>query len=178
MVSNEKNLSTLRQHYPVFGERVVLSSTSERVDAQEKKPEDVYITIVVSMSAAVHPSQRKVNAEDIAAAATSLQSMGYTVFTGGIGLHAMAERSSVGVASTSEQACGDKDMAGLPGGPPCILYFRRDLEAVAEETKQELTSAQAIPDERIRYVDPANTSQAMQELLEKSGLDILVVLGQ
>lgn len=145
---------------------------------QEKKPEDVYITIVVSMSTAVHPSQRKVDDKSIAAAVTSLQSMGYTVFTGGIALHAMAENSSVNVALMSPQACGDKDMAGLPGGPPCLLYFRRDLEAVAEKTKQMLRTAQVIPEESVRYVDPANTRPAMQELLEKSGLDIVVVLGQ
>jgi hypothetical protein len=59
------------------------------------------------------------------------------------------------------------------GDPPCILYFRRDLEAVVEKTKQVLTLAQAIPDERVRYVDPANTRETMQELLEKSGLDIV-----
>jgi len=52
------------------------------------------------------------------------------------------------------------------------------LEAIAEKIKQVLTPAQAIPDERVRYVDPANTRQSMQELLEKSGLDIEVVLGQ
>jgi hypothetical protein len=69
-------------------------------------------------------------------------------------------------------------MAGLPDGPPCVIYFRRELEAVAGKIKQVLTPAQAIQDERLRYVDPADTTQSMQELLEKSGLDIVVVLGQ
>jgi hypothetical protein len=128
--------------------------------------------------AAIPPSQRKVNDTSIAEAITSLQSTGYTVFTGGIQLNAMTANTSTGVAYTSPVACGDKDMAGLHGGPPCILYFRRDVEAVAEKTKQMLTPAQEIPDERIRYVDPTNAPPAMQELLEKSGLDILVVLGQ
>jgi len=127
VVSNEKNLSTLRQYYPVFGERVVLAPTGQRIDVQEKKPEDVYITILVSMSPTIPPSQRKVNDTSIAAAATSLQSTGYTVFTGGIGLHAMAATSSVGVTQMSTIDCGDRDMAGIAGGPPCILYFRRDL---------------------------------------------------
>jgi hypothetical protein len=177
MVSNEKNLSTLRQRYPVFGERVVQAFTGQRIDVQEKKPEDVYITIVVSMSPAVPPSQRKVDDTNIAAAITSLQSMGYTVFTGGIGLWVMAGTSSTGVVQISPSACGDIDMA-VPGDPPCILYFRRDLESVVEKTKQMLTPAQAIPDERVRYVDPANIREVTQELLEKSGLDIVVVLGQ
>jgi hypothetical protein len=178
VVSNEKNLSTLRERYPVFGERVVVASMGERVDAQEKKPEDVYITLLVSMSPAIHPSQRKVNAEDIAAAVTDLQSTGYTVFPGGIGLYARAETSSATVAQMSSQVCEDRALASSLGGPPCILYFRRDLEAVVEKTKQILTPAQAIPDEKIRYTNPAIARPAMQELLEKSGLDIVVVLGQ
>jgi hypothetical protein len=139
---------------------------------QEKKPGDVYITIDVSMSTTIPPSQRKVNDTNIAAAVTSLQSTGYTVFTGGIALNSKSANSSVGVVWTSPLACGDLDMT-VRGDPPCILYFRRDLEAVVEKTKQVLTLAQAIPDERVRYVDPANTRETMQELLEKSGLDIV-----
>ena len=177
VVSNEKNLSTLRKNYPVFGERVVMASTGQLVDVQEKKPEDVYISLVVSMPMTISPSQRKVNDTDIAAAVTALQSAGYTVFTGGIGLYARAENTSTGMVHTSSQNCTGPDITP-PIQAPCILYFRHGLEAVVEKTKQMLTPAQAIPDESIRYVEPVKSTQAMQELLEKSGLDIVIVLGQ
>jgi hypothetical protein len=126
VVSNEKNLSTLRQNYPVFGERVVVASGGGRIDAQKKKPEDVYINLLVSMPPNIHPSQRKVNDIDIATAVTTLQSTsGYTVFINSIVLYAWAENSAVSVDQMSPQSCGD--MAVLPGGPPCILYFRQQF---------------------------------------------------
>jgi hypothetical protein len=144
---------------------------------QQKKPEDVYISLVVSIPTATLPSQRKVNDTNIAAAVTALQSTGYTVFTGGIGLYVMAENTSSGIEHTSSHNCRSPIVA-LPMDAPCILYFRHGLEAVVEKTKQLLAPAQAIPDESISYVDLANTKQTMQELLEKSGLDIVIVLGQ
>ena len=37
-------------------------------------------------------------------------------------------------------------------------------------------AAQAVPDDRVQFVDPAKLQPNFKELLEKSGIDVVVVL--
>ena len=61
---------------------------------------------------------------------------------------------------------------------PCIMYFRETLKSSAMEVRYLLKVAQAVPDARILYVDPKQLDDQKRELLDLSGVDIIVVLGQ
>ena len=58
------------------------------------------------------------------------------------------------------------------------MYFKEELREKAIEIKNLVSPAQAIPEDKVRYVPPKGMVPLYQELLQKSALDIVVVLGQ
>jgi hypothetical protein len=62
--------------------------------------------------------------------------------------------------------------------PPCVLYFRPDLRERVLKLRLLIGSAQAISEDRFRYVQPENLSSTKRELLNRSGLDIVVIQEQ
>ena len=62
--------------------------------------------------------------------------------------------------------------------PPCILYFDQTVRSSAFEIRNLVKGAQNIPDERIKYISPAKLPDLFRELINVSGIDIVVVLGK
>jgi hypothetical protein len=102
----------------------------------------------------------------------SLSEHKYTVFFRDVVLYATSGSTTQGVV----QFAGDSCQLTASRNPPCILYFRQALKARAAEVRHLVRSAQVVPEERINYVDPMKLEDALQELLQKSGVDIVVVL--
>lgn len=129
------------------------------IDPAQKKPQDVYIALIPE------------GGSESGAVTTLLQNENYRVFSGGVSLYGAAGRTGQGLISI-----GDCSVAAV-SGPPCIVYFRPELKETAARIKTLLGQVQIVPDDRVRYVDPGKLAPLAQELLQKSGLDILVVLG-
>jgi hypothetical protein len=168
-VRSEKNAASLIDIYPgLFGQHVVGTRTG-CIDVSRKKPTDIYLTLAVgaqNMSTAL-------TAPAVGNAITLLAREGITVFVGGVSMWATSGRSSQGVDSIAEDSCA---MASLK--PPCVLYFRPDLRERVLKLRLLIGSAQAISEDRFRYVQPENLSSTKRELLNRSGLDIVVIQEQ
>jgi len=167
-VSIERNVASIRDAYPVFGQRVA-GGTEGWIDASKKKAQEVYVNLVL----AVRPdSPGQLDAGQIGQVMASLKNQGYQVFLGDLGLHTTSGRTSQQLFQTSPHSC----RLGNVQRPPCLLYFRSDLKDTAAKLKGLVTPAQAIPDDRIRYVEPTQLEPLAQEFLQKSGLDVVIVL--
>lgn len=165
-VSNEKNATSIRDVYPILGERVA-GWRDGNIDPAQKKANDVYVSIVVAIGSGV-PS--RLSEEKVGRIMTLLKDESYSVFLGGVSLYATSARTSQSIFSIR-----DCSLAGV-SDPPCIIYFRPELKETAAKIRTLITQEQLVSDDRFRYVDPGKLTSLAQELLQKSGLDILVVL--
>ncbi len=167
-VRSEKNAASLIDIYPgLFGEHVVGTRTGY-IDVSRKRPDDIFLTLVVS----AQNMSTTLTAPAVGNAITSLEGDRITVFLGGVNMWATSGRSSQGLDSMGEDSC---ELAKL--NPPCVLYFHSGLKTRVLKLRSLLRSAQDISDDRLRYVPPETLSSTKRELLNKSGLDIVVVLG-
>jgi hypothetical protein len=62
-------------------------------------------------------------------------------------------------------------------GAPCIVYFRETMRAKALEARQLLDSTEHISDDRVRFVSTKTLKDDLRELVEKSDVDMAIVLG-
>jgi hypothetical protein len=62
-------------------------------------------------------------------------------------------------------------------GVPCVVYFRDGIRAKALEARDLLSGVEKIPDDRVGILPISKLLPAQKELVEKSGLDIVIVLG-
>ena len=166
-VSNEKNAASIREAYPILGERVA-GWRDGYLNPAQKKAQDVYVSLVLEAGS---DSRARLNEEKAGQVMTLLQNENYRVFLGGVSLYATPVRTGQGLFSIS-----DCTVAAV-SGPPCIVYFRQELKETAARIKTLFRQVQIVPDDHFRYVDPGKLAPLAQELLQKSGLDILVVLG-
>jgi len=166
-VAAEKNIARIREVYPIFGKRVA-GSRDGWIDISQKPPHVTYINFNLAVWA-----RNRLSEERIGQAVTSLQARKYRVFLGPVSLYATTGTSSQGLgAEFDEFGC---KLAGRI--PPCILYFDQRLKSTALEVRDLVRTAQTVPDDGVQYVEPIKLEALVQELLQKSGIDILVVLG-
>lgn len=173
-----KNSADVTQIYPVLGgSRVVKGNGIPFIDGKNKKPQDVYLTLLLSIPSPALSNAKAVEEfkDDVVHLETELQSAGVTVFLGGIGLYAVSDSgtSSVGIYWMGENSCAELAKISLP----CVMYFRQNLRERVLKLKPLLDTVQPIPDGNVQYVAPGSLLPGQQELVSKSGLDIAVVLG-
>jgi uncharacterized protein YoxC len=173
IAETQKNVASLREAYPaLFGEHVA-GWRDGWIDPKAKVAGDVYVAFMLWES---RGTTDQLNGVKFGEAMQSLQDHNYKVLLGPVSLFATSGRTSQGTGASFDSAsCGLKG-TGLQG-PPCILYFNQNLKAKASEVKSLVSPAQVVPDDRVRYVRPTEMAPLFQELLQKSGLDFLVVLG-
>jgi hypothetical protein len=169
-VTTEKNTQRIRQAFPAaFGDRLAVYRGGY-IDPSEKTTQDVYVTLVFALSSA---PRSKLDPTKIGQVTTSLEEHKYRVFEGGVDLTAKSDAYTTGLgANLGVNSC--QQLAKL--GPPCILYFRETLQAKALEVRDLIRVAQIVPNERIRFVDPMKLDSLMQELIQKSAVDIVIVI--
>jgi cell division protein FtsB len=170
VVEVNKNLASLRDTYPAFGERVA-GWKNGWIDPTKKPAGSIYIALVIVTRAT--SLQHQLSAEKIAQAESTLEGHKYIVFEGGVSLQATSGRSSQGVVGLDDGACS---MMMPPHRPPCLVYFRTSLKDTAQMVRAIVRDAQVIPDNAIQYIDPKTLSPNMQDLLVKSAVDVAVVL--
>jgi hypothetical protein len=168
----QKSVTQIGERYPsLFGEHVALAQDGP-MDPKKKKSGEVYVTFAL-----VDNGLQKYDADKVAEAVESLKAHGYTVLFGGIDLAAMYTNHVAGLGASFGQSSCSLDGTGVHT-PPCILYFKEELREKAIEIKNLVSPAQVIPDDKIRFVQPKSMVPLYQDLLQKSAVDIVVVLGQ
>jgi len=165
-VSNEKNVASIREAYPILGERIA-GWRSGYIDPTQKKAQDVYISLVLEVGS---DSRGRLNQGTVAQAMTLLQNEDYRLFLGGVTLYATPDRTSQGLFSIS-----DCSIALSPAS--VYRVFSSELKETAARIKTLIRQAQIVPDDRFSLRRPGKLTPLARELLQKSGLDILVVLG-
>ena len=166
--NTEKNEASVRDAYPIFGNRVA-GWRDGWIDPAKKKPQEVYVALVVQQFA----SPQSLTAQKIGQAMTALENDNFRVFLGGVQLNATSGRTSQGLFNM-----GSCDSAGVSGSPPCVVYFRQAMRGVALKIGDVIKSAQTVPPDRVAYSDPSKLPLLGQELLQKSALDVIVVLSE
>src|SRR5262245_57997875 len=168
-VTTEKNTQRIREAYPAaFGERYAQFRGGE-IDPREKTTQDVWMSLIfIPLSVS-----RKLDPEKMGQVMTSLNEHKYRVFEGGVDLAGRSGgyTSPVG-PELRQRSCSQ--LAKLD--PPCILYFREALQAKAHEVRDLVRAAQIVPNDKIKFVDPKKLDSGLQESLERSALDIVLVL--
>jgi hypothetical protein len=161
--------------YPAFGEHHAKAVSGGYIDAKKKPAGAIYIDLNLNLT--LDPSSATPTSDQakLVQGMTALNEHKYIVILGPIYTYA--------ITPTSTQAVG----MGLDGSSceywpatkvlsPCILYFNESMRAAAVEVRDLLRVAQTIPDDQIRYLDPKGLNAQKRELLNLSGVDLLVVL--
>lgn len=169
----QKSVATVRQMYPaLFGERVVLSAEGRIIDAKTKPTDEIYIVFALWESV----NKTKVLSDvNVGKVLESLQEHHYKTFLGTVMLVATTGAGYTNLDSLGPGEC-EAQGVGLVG-PPCVIYFKDSLKNKAPEIRKLIAPAQAVPDERVRYVPPSVLSPSHRELVQIAGIDVLVVLG-
>jgi hypothetical protein len=163
-VETQKNVLAVRQSYPaLYGAHEVRSNDGTVLDAKAKSTSDIYVLVAMWEGTTAIVSEDK-----FAAALEGLQASHYTVFQRSIYLNANSGTSGATIAWIGVNECD---------APPCIVYFKEGLREKALHIKALVAPAQTIPDDKVRFLSPKTMSPPLQELLQKSGLDMVVVLG-
>jgi len=169
----QKNVMTVRQTYPtLFGEHMVRSQDGEILDGKAKSATDIFVLFPLYER---RSTGKNLIDTKVADAFESLRKRNYKVFSHSLQETAVSGNSVRPVANIGADMCRVQGV-GLEG-PPCILYFKPSLRDKALEIEGLVSPAQAVSDDRIRYVDPTTMLTPYQQLIGKAGLDIIVVLG-
>jgi hypothetical protein len=120
---------------------------------------------------------KQFTAASVAEAIQSLQAHHYTLLDSNVYLAAKSGTTASGLGANFDSgSCGIQG-TGLHG-PPCVLYFDEKMKEKASEVKHLISPAEAVSDDRVKYVAPQGMTPAFAELVRLSGLGIMVVLGQ
>lgn len=171
-VGIEKNAQTVRKLYPLFGERYAAAEGYGPIDPSKKTAQDVYVFLALSLKV---EGKQILDYKKVGEVVASLEERKYTVFQRSLLLISSTGQSEEALVRFGDQSCS---LAEPPQTPPCILYFRQNLQKTAVEIRNMIQAAQTVPDDRIKLVDPAKMQTLPKELLEKSGIDVIVVLGK
>lgn len=164
------NAASIGQVYPTFGQHAVRTTQGGYFDSKSKRPDDVYVDISISLRSLTPDPKLQERAAHFMAA---LQNLFYHVFPPGpIFLDAISNQTHQNVAEIDEASC--MYVAHL-SGPPCVLYFRADKEIARAKIIEAARAVQPIAEDHVQYVDPSKIDPLRRELLEKSGLDFVVV---
>jgi uncharacterized coiled-coil protein SlyX len=166
----EKNVNYIREAYPgLFGQHVA-GWRDGWIDPKAKATGDTYVAFILSNKPA-----RQLSDSKVAEVMQTLHDHGYTLFVGGVSLSATSGRTSQGLGGAFDESSCSVQGTGLHEAP-CILYFRERLKPKALEINGLLRAIETVPEDRIRFVSPEAMLPRWQELLQRSALDMVVVL--
>ncbi len=168
---SQKNVASIKNTYPAaYGEHVA-SWRDGFIDPTRKAAGEVYIDLVLNQRSI--PAQ--LDAVKVGTVMQSFQDHHYKVLFGGVWLVASTGSTSQGLgAGFDELSCG---LQGVAMQSPCIFYFSEMMTATASQLRTLVSAAQEIPADRVRYVPLTSLTALHQELVQRSGLDFVVVLG-
>lgn len=165
------------QLHPEFGTRFVGSQGGEVITVTTKPANTTYAQLDVFNQ---NPYQPKLTQSGIASGVQNLQQHGFHIFIGQVSLQTKSGNTSTSLAAITVDMC--HNLAKLTTSSsytaaPCIMYFQENGKAKALEARQLLSGIEDIPEDRVRYIAPSALNPAMKELIDKSGLDMSIVLG-
>lgn len=177
-ITTAKNVTDIHKVYPLYGQHVAFSQSDGWLDATTKPAGVRYVDLNLSIGGNLSPAATLtpgLSDEKIAKAISALSDRKFHVLVGFVYTNA---RTSV---STQPIGMGlDAGSCGYwpepPSQPSCVMYFNESLKGAAIEVRDSFRDVQAVPDERVLYVDPKRLSAQKRELLTLSAVDVVVVL--
>jgi uncharacterized protein YoxC len=162
--------------HPEFGAHVVYGPSGEILSAATKPTGKLYVQIEVFNEDTFKP---KFTPDGIAVGVSTLQDHGFVPLFGQVALFATTGQTSTPVGSLGVSSCRAAGMTSGPAqlGVPCVVYFRDDMKGRALGARDLLSGIEKIPDDHVKLVPLSKLIPAQKELVEKSGLDIVIVLG-
>jgi hypothetical protein len=177
-VTTAKNVTDIYRAYPLYGQtKVARLQSGEWLDPTTKPAGVRYVSLNITIggSTGTTTSTPSLSAESIAKATAALSDRKYHVLVGPVYTNV--------TTSVSAQPIGmglDAGSCGYwpepPSEPPCIMYFNESLKGAAIEVRDLLKHVQAVPDDRVLYLDPKRLNAQKRELLTLSAVDVVVVL--
>jgi cell division septum initiation protein DivIVA len=147
-LTKEKNVQDVRRAYPIYGERHVVADEYGRIDLSKKTAQGVYIFLALSLK---REGKQILDEKKVGEVLASLRERKYEVFLRGMTLIASTGQAGASLVRFGEQSCL---LGRLGTNPPCILYFRQAMQTTVFEIRNMIRSAQAVPDDRVKFVDP------------------------
>lgn len=164
------NTASIGQVYPSFGQHAVRTTDGGYVDSKNKQPEDIYVDFSISLRSLTPDPKLQDRAAHFMAA---LKNPPYHIFPPGpVFLDAISNQTHQDIAEIDQNSC--IYVAHL-SGPPCLLYFRTDKKDARAEIIKAARAVQPIADDHVLYVDPSKIDSLRRELLQRSGLDFVIV---
>jgi hypothetical protein len=178
-VNTAKAVTDIHNVFPLYGQHVAQSQSDGWLDPTTKAEGVRYVDLnvltsrpSVSDSSASTPS---LSDEKIGKSISVLDERKYHVFLGVIYTYARTSNSTQAIGMGFDpNSCFYWPEPNV--APPCIMYFNESLKGAAIEVRDLLSGVQAVPNDRVVYLDPRRLTAQKQELLKLSGVDIVVVL--
>jgi len=177
-ITTAKNVTDIHKVYPLYGQHVANSQSDGWLDPTTKPAGVRYVDLNLaiggnpSAAATLTPG---LSDEKIGKAISALSDRKYRVFVGYVYTNARTSVSAQPIGMGLDAgSCGY--WPEPPSQPSCIIYFNESLKGAAIEVRDLFKDVQAVPDERVLYVEPKRLSAQKRELLTLSAVDIVVVL--
>ncbi len=175
--NREKEVIDIKNRYPtLYGERVVMSSFSGFIDRKQKGANETWVLLGVFQNIYQKPV---FSAEALQAANAAIRTRA-KLWEGTASLivagpngggQSLGINIDPGICMNGGLDTGLKD-------PPCILYFDEGSRTKAVEIRDLVKPTQFIGDDRIKFIPVDKMTKDYREIVERSGLDIVVVLGK
>jgi hypothetical protein len=174
--TQEKAVMEATQRYPLeFGKHYALSSSGSIVARKDKASGAVWVVITLYQSI-----EQSISPETFVGGVAAVKAR-YKVWEDYVSLVS----GTPGVNTQNLGAFFDFQTCTLNGqggtgltNAPCILYFNESMKSKALEIRDLLKPVQFIPDDRVKYMVPEKLTKPFPELVDLSGIDVVVVLGK
>lgn len=172
-INTDMNEKAIARAFPVYGTSEVRTQSGGLGHPLKQNPDHVLVNIQLSAALGEAPA---IDKSQMTIFLTKLKSEGYETFLGSFALlFSVGNDWSQAAAIYDRLACQSRTKSGQP---PCIVYFRPDLKEKALKVASLASSAQQIDASQIVYSDPKSWGKYEYELIQKSGVDIVAVLGK
>jgi len=175
-LSNTKIEQQINNLHPEYGAHYVISQGGERLSKDKKNAGQTYVVIDLYNENAADP---KISQSAFTAGIQALQSNGFHPMLGQLSLAAGSGSTTVMFGGFNTSMCVVLHLSGSPSsqGAPCIVYFDENLRSRALEAQRLLLPTEGIPDDSIKFIPVASLPPLMKEIVERSGVDMGIILG-
>lgn len=165
-----RSIQDVKEAYPVFGKRMAIDRRGRGL-AKANKPAGFRLVDIV---AEIPQRLKDADAvqERLATVESKLNTHKYSVIWGEIALVATSGLVTQGMGSLNSNLCVNSGSA-----PPCVIYFQKDGKDGANEVARIVSMGQRIDAEHILQGDFNKLGPNIRELVDLSGVDMVVVLG-
>jgi hypothetical protein len=174
-VETNKSITEIKSLSPgVYGEHQVTDYRGFPIGAKDKSTE---VRIVVALDQSIS-SQSPLDPAKTVAVLQTLKDHHYEVFLQGVYMLAIVPGgSSQNIAWINSETCNEMaNYLNHASSRPCILYYSEAMETKVSELRTLLSPVQQFG--QVYYVPLLKLPPKEQELIQKTGVDIVVVLGQ